>query len=34
VGEAGTTPLNRNDALTNAYVENLLRGEVSVFVES
>lgn len=34
VGEAGTTPLNRHEALANAYVENLLRGEVSVFVES
>lgn len=34
VGEAGTTPLNRHNALTNAYEENLLRGEVSVFVEA
>lgn len=34
VGEPGTTPLNRHNALHNAYEENLLRGEVSVFVES
>lgn len=34
VGEPGTTPLNRHNALVNAYEENLLRGEVSVFVES
>lgn len=34
VGEPGTTPAMRHDALVNSYQENLLRGEVSVFVES